>query len=142
MKKTYIIVTLFIATLFVSSCTTSYNDFDAERGAAIGFTLGAALELPFSSSGQVINFPIPYFVSDISSSDRTFQIIIEESEVASENYSIETTVVVPANERSGTVVFTGTNVSLTPEFQTLVLAFEATDGVTSGKRATIRLRSN
>ncbi len=97
-----------------------------------------------SDSNPVIVFNIPYFVSDASSSDRSFNVIVihEETEVAAENYSFDSVVVVPANERSGTLEFTAMDISLTSEFAPLVLAFEETSTVTSGSRANIFLKTN
>ena len=143
MKKVYIIFTLLFVTLFVSSCET-YEDYNTERGAVIGFTLGVDLELTLSDSNPIIVFNIPYFVSDASSSDRTFQVVViaEESDVASENYSFDAAVVVPANERLGTFEFTAMDISLTNEFAPLVLAFEETATVTSGSRVHIFLKNN
>ena len=143
MRKVYIVITLLMVTVLLSSCET-YTDYDSNRNAVIGFTLGADLELPLSDSNPVIVFNIPFFVSDASSSDRTFQVIVieEETEVAEENYSFDSAVVVPANERSGTLEFTAMDISLTDEFAPLVLAFEETSTVTSGSRAYIFLKTN
>jgi hypothetical protein len=143
MKKAHILISLFIVALFATSCET-YEDYDTERGAVIGFTLGTDFEISVSEGSPLIDFPIPYFVSESSSSERTFQVVVvaEETEVASENYSFDSMVVVPANERSGTLLFSAMDISLTNEFAPLVLAFEASSTVTSGSPVRIFLKNN
>jgi hypothetical protein len=142
MKKTYIILTIFLTALLVTSCET-YDDYE-ERPTLAGFTLGNVLELPLSNSTPVINFNIPYFISEASSSERTFQIIVlaDETEVPSSSYSFDSTVVVPANERSGSLAFTALNMDLTTEFQPLVLAFDNTTGIVRGDVARIALKTS
>jgi len=143
MKKAYILISLFIVTLFVASCE-SYEDYDTERGPVIGFTLGVDLELSISESNPVIDFPIPYFVSESASSERTFQVVIvaDETEVTPDNYSFDASVVVPANERAGTLLFSAMDVSLPDEYAPLTLEFESTSTVTSGSRVHIFLKNN
>jgi hypothetical protein len=142
MKKTYIILTIFLTALLVTSCET-YDDYE-ERPTLAGFTLGNVLELPLSNSTPVINFNIPYFISEASSSERTFQIIVlaDETEVPSSSYSFDSTLVVPANERSGSLAFTALNMDLTTEFQPLVLAFDNTTGIVRGDVARIALKTS
>ena len=143
MKKAYILISLIIVTLFLSSCDT-YEDYDKERSPVIGFTLGVDLELSISEGNPLIDFPIPYFVSESSSSERTFQVVIvaEETEVAPENYSFDATVIVPANERAGTLLFSAMDISLPDEYAPLTMAFESTSTVTSGSPVHIFLKNN
>jgi hypothetical protein len=143
MKKTYIILTLFLATLFVTSCET-YDDFEADRPTLAGFTLGNELQLPLSNTTPMINFNIPYFVSEAASVDRTFQIIVvaSETEVPPSSYTFDSALVVPANERKGTMAFTALNNGLTTDFQPLVLAFESSPGIVSAAPARIALKTN
>lgn len=143
MKNLYILFTLFSTLLFTASCE-SYDDFEAERPAVIGFTLGSVLELPLSANNPTITFPLPYFVSEISTSDRVFKVVVVEegTELAPENYSFNPEILILANERIGTMSFTAMDVSLTPEYVPLVLAFESSDGITSGSVADIALKTN
>ncbi len=144
MKKTHIIFTLFLAVILVTSCSTSFNDIDDNHSDVIGFTLSVNLELPLSSNNPEINFPLPYFVSNATSSERTFRVVVveEETELAEESYSFDAEVIIPANERSGTLVFTALNISLTNEYVPLVLAFESTSEIASGNRMNIFLKTN
>jgi len=143
MKNTHIIFTIFLATLFVTSCSTSYNDIDPDHSAVIGFT-SPDLEISVSESNPEKNRPLPYFVSDVSSSDRTFHIIIieEETELFEESYLFESTIVIPANERSGQIILTArNNATLTNEYAPLVLAIEESPGVVSGNRVLILIKT-
>ncbi|MDC8005588.1 hypothetical protein POV27_16130 [Aureisphaera galaxeae] len=143
MKKAHIILlSLFVA--ITISCNETYDDFDGNRNTTAGFTLGATLEIPVSADNPLIDFPISFFVSDVAPMDRELRIIVvtEETEVAPENYSFDSSVIIPANERRGSLLFSAMNVSLTEEFAALVLAFEESSEVTSGKKANIALRSN
>jgi hypothetical protein len=143
MKKAYIF-TLILALSTLTSCNTSYDDYEEDRGSTIGFTLGATLELPVSSTNPIVDFPIPCFVTNASNIERTFEVIVvqEETDVAAENYSFNAMVTIPANERKGTLYFTAMNVSLTSEYQPLIIAFKADENTVSGRRASIALRSN
>jgi len=142
MKKTHILFTLFFASLMVLSCSTNYNDINSDHTEIIGFTLSSTLELPLSESTPEINFPLPYFVSSVSSSERTFKVVVVESELSEESYSFDANVVIPANERSGTIIFTALNISLTNEYKPLVLGFEATPEISSGTQMNIALKTN
>ena len=141
MKKIYKIVTLILAIVVVASCTTNYDDINANHTDVIGFTLAATLELPLSENNPEINFPLPYFVSNSTSSDRTFNVVVvtEETELSPESYSFDATVVIPANERSGQMIFNAYNINLTNEYQPLVLAFESTSEITTGKKMYLSL---
>lgn len=59
-----------------------------------------------------------------------------------ESYSFDATVVIPANERSGQLMFNEYNINLTNEYQPLVLAFESSSEIVSGKRMSIALKTN
>ena len=143
MKKTYIILTLLLTTLFVTSCET-YDDFEAERDTIVGFTFGA-----FDTGmnpGQTIVFPIAkYYITDVSPVDRTFQLVADESltGITSDNYSFDSTVVIPANEQEGTLTVTLMNNSLSTEPKDLVIVFSSNDGtIVSGAPAKFTLNSN
>ena len=144
MKKIYKLVTLIFSILVVSSCTTDFDDINADHTNVIGFTLAVTLELPLSENSPEINFPLPYFVSNTSSSERTFQVVVveEETGLSPESYSFEGTVVIPSNERSGQLMFNAYNINLTSEYVPLVIAFESTSDIASGKKMYIALKTN
>lgn len=143
MKNIYKIFTILFVTLIVTSCSTDFNDTDGHSD-VIGFTIAQTLELPLSINNPEINFPLPYFVSSASTSERTFQVIVvaDETEVPPESYSFDATVVIPANERSGTIMFTALNNGLTNDYAPLVLAFEEAPGLSGGTKMNIALKTN
>ena len=125
MKNITKLVTILAVLMFVTSCSTDYDDFNSVRNDTIGFTISATLELPLSQNNPEINFPLSYFVSTSSSEERTFNVVVveDESDLPSESYSFDASVVVPANERSGVLVFSAYNINLTNEYRPLVLEF-------------------
>ena len=137
-------VTILAVLMFVTSCSTNYDDFNSVRNDTIGFTISATLELPLSQNTPEINFPLTYFVSTSSSEERTFNVVVveEDSNLPPESYSFDASVVVPANERSGVLVFSAYNINLTNEYRPLVLKFESSSEVTSGNRMNIALKTN
>ena len=140
MKKSYILLTLFVVAIFTSSCRETYDDYDSAGSSTIGFTIGVEPEIQVSSS---IEFPMSYFVTDVSSADRTFEIIVDPSTtVSTENFSFESSVVIPANERSGQMFLSISNVSLSQDFEPIVLSFVPTSGIVSGDKAVIYVKSN
>ena len=144
MKNITKLVTLLAVLMFVTSCSTNYDDFNSVRNDTIGFTISATLELPLSQNNPEINFPLTYFVSTSSSEERTFNVVVveEDSDLPPESYSFDASVVVPANERSGVLVFSAYNINLTNEYRPLVLKFESSSEVTSGNRMNIALKTN
>jgi hypothetical protein len=144
MKNITKLVTLLAVLMFVTSCSTNYDDFNSVRNDTIGFTISATLELPLSQNNPEINFPLTYFVSTSSSEERTFNVVVveEDSDLPPESYSFDASVVVPANERSGVLVFSAYNINLTNEYRPLVLEFESSATVTSGNRMNIALKTN
>ena len=140
MKKTYLILTLVFVTLF-SACET-YDEYNEDSSPYIAFTFGD-LELPLAPGGSITLPPITYFVTDSSSEDRTFNIIVEDSGgITPDNYSIPSSVTIPAGERRGSLTFTTTNNSLPMEYGYIVFAFEETASVSSGQKWTVGLKSN
>jgi len=134
MKKAYLALILVVAVMF-SSCENTNDDYDHDRGVTIGFS-SLPLEEVALPPGGTLNFPVPFFITSVSTSDRTFNVSIVESAttLSADNYSFEPTVTVPANSRSGTLLFQATNNSMSPDdFQAVVISFESQEGITSGK---------
>lgn len=142
MKKTYIILTLFLAALFVTSCET-YDEFEADRPTVAGFTLGTTLQLPLSTANPTITFNVPFYASKSSTSDRTFSVVVlaNQTTLPSASYTYESSLVLPAGERAGSMEFVAFNVGLTNDYQPVVFAFESEEGVVSGPTADIELRT-
>ncbi|PKA83466.1 hypothetical protein ATE92_1621 [Ulvibacter sp. MAR_2010_11] len=141
MKKIYILLTLVLSALVVTSCSESYDEYETDRGATIGFTFGE-LELPLPP-GASANIPVTYFVTTVSDVDRTFQVVVDSanSDLTSDNYSFDADVVIPANMRRGTMFITLTNNSAPSDYATAVFIFQETADVTSGKSAVLKLKT-
>ena len=142
MKNIKLIITLFVLAVTFQSCE-SYDDFPEEREAVIGFTSGTS-SITVSAGDMTAEKELDVFVSDFSTSDRAFNVVVVEegSEVASENYSFDAAVTILANERTGVLVFTAIDNSLMSEPQPLILAFPYSDEYASGGRITINIKTN
>jgi len=142
MKNIKFILTLFILAVTFQSCE-SYDDFPEEREAVVGFT-SATSSITVSAGQMTAEKELDIFVSDLSSSDRTFNVVVVEegSEVASENYSFDGAVTFLANERNAILVFTAIDNSLMSEPQPLILAFEFSDSYASGGRITLNIKTS
>ncbi len=139
-----IAITLIIST-FIISCD-DFKDFESERDSVVGITgvIGAAPAIVLPPGGTATR-EIGVFVSDVVSTDRSFNVVViaEGSEVGAENYSFDSTVTIPANERRGSFFFTGTDVSLTGDPTPVILAIDNADpSYVSGARVTLTLRRN
>ncbi|MFT7592491.1 MAG: hypothetical protein ACI9UJ_002428 [bacterium] len=141
MKNIKFIITLFVLAVTLQSCET-FDDFPEEREAVIGFTK-ASSSITVSAGQTTAEKELDIFVSDMSTSDRTFNIVVAEgSEVAAENYSFDGALTVLANEREAILVFTAIDISLMPDPQPLILAFEYSDDYASGGRITLNIKTN
>lgn len=142
MKNIKFILTVLVLAVTFTSCET-FDDFPEEREAVVGFTT-ATSSVTVSAGQMTAEKELDIFVSDISTSDRTFNVVVvdEGSEVASENYSFDGAVTIPANEREAILVFTAIDNSLMSEPQPLILAFEYSDDYASGGRITLNIKTN
>lgn len=142
MKNIFLVLTLIVSAALVTSCEVDNNDYESERGNTIGFTFPS--QQISINPGQTINFPVAYFVTSLSSEDRTFalEVVAEETSITSDNFSFDSEVLIPAGERRGSGFFALTNNSLPTEFGTLVVQFVPTAEITSGQRAIFELKSN
>lgn len=124
--------------LVATSCET-YDDYNTDVEAVIGFTMITRNinRIPVGST-KSINADI--FISDVSSTDRVFEIIEvpihnpEEFPPTEGSFSYDATVTIPAGERTGSIEITGdnTNGKITPDRTYFRLAVKATDNVASG----------
>ena len=141
MKNIKFIITLFVLAVTFQSCDT-FDDFPEEREAVIGFTK-ASSSITVSAGQMTAEKELDIFVSDMSTSDRTFNIVVAEgSEVAAENYSFDGALTILANEREAILVFTAIDNSLMSDPQPLILAFEYSDDYASGGRITLNIKTN
>lgn len=144
MKNIKIIITVLAVALFAVSCET-YDDYEAERTTVVGFTSPVGGPNAVVPAGGTLEKQINVFASDLSSSERTFNVVVnsELSEVNSENFSFGS-VVIPANERAAVFTVTFTDVSLSPDLQPLRLEIDSSnpESFISGNSVTIQVRKN
>jgi hypothetical protein len=142
MKKIYIVLVLIFTVCSFNSCET-YDEYNADRPTIIRFTLGGVLPLTINAANPTRSFDIPYFVSDATNSDRTFEIVVvaDMTEVASENFTFPSSIVLPAGENRGTVRFTAMDVSLTNEALPVTLTFVQSGELLIGPTAELTIRS-
>lgn len=142
MKNIKIIITVLAVALFAVSCET-YDDYDT-RTTVVAFTTPVGGSSAVVPVGGTLVKEINVFVSDVSNSERTFNVVVdtEASEVGPENYSFGT-MTIPANLREGIFSVTFTDVNLTSDSQPLSLKFDSSnpESYISGKGITVQVRN-
>lgn len=140
---------LILAVAVVSVSCETYDDYDTDRLPAVGFT-AKNKNINSIGAGTEKSTTIDVFASDVSTSDRIFDVItvpIEDTETnppaAAENFSYDATVTIPANTRVGTMTVTGINVSLVSgERVYFKLAIDSDPSVVAGGQIMIALRGS
>lgn|SRR5690554_1995321 len=146
MKKIKFLI-LFLAVAVVGVSCETYDDYDTNRLPAVGFT-AKNKNINSIPPGEERSTTVDVFASDVSTSDRTFNVItvpIEDTETnpptAPENYDFDRTVTIPANSRVGTMTVTGIGVSLPSGVREYFkLAIDSDDSVVAGGQILIALR--
>ena len=126
MKNIYIILTVVLSSLLMTSCDTDHDYYNTDSEATINFAeLLQIVVVPLGENS--IDSEIQFITSDISDTDRTFQVSVvsEETTIDAENFSFNSSVVMPANNNSATFTFTAIDVSLPTSFGDVFLAFES-----------------
>ena len=140
---------LILAVAVVSVSCETYDDYDTDRLPAVGFT-AKNKNINSIRPGTEKSTTIDVFASDVSTSDRTFDVItvpILDTETnppaAAENFSFDSTVTIPANTRVGTMTITGIGVSLpSGERVYFKLAIDSDPSVVAGGQILIALRGS
>lgn len=146
MKKLKFITLILTIALVAVSCET-YDDYDTNRETVVGFTKSSQNINGIPEGGEK-SVTLDVFASDLSNNDRTFTVIsipIANPEVdiptADENYTFDTSVIIPANERMGSITVTGVDVSITNERSFFMLAIKGTENNVSGGQIKIGLKN-
>lgn len=131
MKNIKLIISVLLITFLAASCET-YDDYSTARPVIVGFTKGN--DNVKVSNGGTRDRKVDIFISEAANVDRTFNVsvVADGSTAAAENYTFESTVVIPANERTFEFTFTGIDVSLSDEKTQVTLRVDPKDGVLSG----------
>ncbi|MRT16633.1 hypothetical protein F3C99_06645 [Vitellibacter sp. q18] len=149
MKKISLIITIVAVALSLGSCET-YDDYNTDRKTVVGFS-EISRNINGVPTGSEKSIDVKIFASDLSSSDRQFNIIsvptiLDDSTVPPEvqtnpdNYRFDPTVTIPANTREGVITVYGTNASMQQNIEFFSLAIEGSANVVSGAVTKIRLR--
>lgn len=141
MKKIKYLLLVFAVTIVAVSCET-YDDFDEDRSTVVGLQSavgGPNVNVP---SGGTIDKEINVYVSDIAATERSFAVTVDSeiTEVGSENYIIGNAIV-PANQRTGTLIVTFNDVNLTTDLQPVRLKVDnSSSQYVSGGFFTLQVR--
>ncbi|MFT6687285.1 MAG: hypothetical protein ACJAX7_000283 [Saprospiraceae bacterium] len=142
MKNIAKILVLMVVVFTTYSCSEEYDDYNADTESIVGFAdlLGIA-QVPLGE--ETVDIEIEFLSSDIASTERSFQVIVvaEGTNIAAENYTFNSSVTLPANQQSGTFIFTAVDVSLTDDFGDVFLGFESNDLAISNSQINIKVRS-
>nr|WP_321225195.1 hypothetical protein [uncultured Psychroserpens sp.] len=123
------IIKLFIVVLLFASCEeTQPVIFDPGSGQTLA-TFGAAssnLQVIIDDSGST---DVTVNITTVSSMDRTVSVSVDESSSANpENYTVPSSVVIPAGEFSGILTVTGIDNSVETDVETIILNLESVEG--------------
>ncbi len=142
MKKVNILLVIFVIAIVAVSCET-YDDYNAERKTVVGFVT-PTLNINNIPEGGSKTDSVQLFVSDLSSSPRTFTVITVAPDTlptASDNYTFESTVTFPANTREVKFGFTVIDNSINDERHFFRLAIQGEADVVSGGRSLIGVKN-
>jgi hypothetical protein len=142
MKKINIIITIVVLALFVVSCET-YDDYNTDRAAVAGF-LKRTENINNVPSGGTRERTVDLYISDISSSDRTFPIIAIAADTLAtgpENYTFDSTVTFPANTREASIQVVAVDNTITNERSFFILSLDGGEDAVSGTQILIGLRN-
>jgi len=146
MKNIKYLILIMTFALVATSCET-YDDYNTDVEAVIGFTM-ITRNINGISEGTTKSINADIYISDISSTDRVFEIIDipiynpDEFPPTEGDFSYDATVTIPAGEQKGTIQITGdnTNGKITMDRTYFRLAVKGTDNVASGGYMNIGLR--
>lgn len=149
MKKINIILAVLTLALFAGACET-YDDYNTDRKTVVRFhtvvpregtTENHRIEVEIGGSDLRL---VEVFASDETNAERTFNVILVDSltNVASENFSFNPTITIPANERRALLTFNVTDVSLTEDYEDVAIAIEGVTGsIVAGLPFVLELRA-
>jgi hypothetical protein len=142
MKNLKYIITILAIAVVAVSCETNFDDVNDDRLAVVGLTSAVGGPNAIVPVGGTLSKEVNVYVSDISSTERSFAVTVDNeiTELGSENYVIGNAVI-PANQRTGTLTVTFSDVNLSSTFQPLRLKVDNSTGtVVSGAQLTLQAR--
>lgn len=141
MKKINIIV-LLVSLIAFTACDSDNDDFEADRLTVVGVTgVGGSPNITLDTN-ETEEKTFSVFASDLSNSDRSFPLLVNESEtmISAANYSVPATVTIPANVREGEFTVSFTNADLTEESLPFVIGIAAGADYAAGNQFTVNVR--
>lgn len=142
MKKVNILIVI-LAIALVSVACESYDDYNTDRKTVVGFT-ATSLNINSVPEGGSKTDSVEVFISDLSSSARTYTIItlpVDTLPAASENYSFEPTVTFPPNTRSVKFGVTAIDNSITDERNFFRIAIQPQADIVAGGRTLVGIKN-
>lgn len=146
MKKLKFITLILTIALVAVSCET-YDDYDTDRPTIVGFAKKSQ-NVNGVPEGGTKDQTLDVFVSDVSNTDRSFEIVVvpipdpvTNVPTASENYTFDASVTIPANERIGTITLTAVDVSLTKDRTYVMLGIKEGSGYIAGGTILVGLKN-
>ncbi|WP_347374205.1 hypothetical protein [Aequorivita sp. Q41] len=147
MKKFRILYLLGLLVVLATACESDNNEFDADRTTIVGFT-DKSKNINSIPEGGSKSTTVKVFVNDVSTEDRTFNVIevpiedpVTNPPTDAGNYSFPSSLVIPANSRVGEIEVTGIDVTITDERSYFSIAIEGSATVVSGTKSVIGLRN-
>lgn len=142
MKHILRLVFLLLLTSPFLSCD-DYEDFEEDRDTVVGFSgVGGSSNVNLNP-GASRDKTADVYVSDVSNSERSFGIEIdaEVNEITSDNFTFDSQVVIPANERTGEITLTVTNNSLPVESQIIAIKIVDSPNYVTGENASVKSKT-
>ncbi|AFU67996.1 hypothetical protein P700755_001024 [Psychroflexus torquis ATCC 700755] len=136
-----LIVLLLLTSPFISC--DDYEDFEEDRDTVVGFSRVLGSSNVNLDPGDSRDKTAVVFVSDVSNSERSFGIEIdtEENEITTDNFTFDSQVIIPANERTAEITITVTNNSLPIESQRIAIKIVNSPNYVTGGNAGLNSRT-
>lgn len=133
----------------VAASCEKYDEYDTDRIPVVGFTTKNK-NINGIKAGTTKSTTIDVFASDVSSTDRTFEVVdiaidntTEYPPTTAGTYTFDSTVTIPAGERIGTIEVIGdnTNGDIGSSRTYFRLSVKSTEGVAAGGTVTVGLKN-
>lgn len=128
----------FVMLAFATVSCESYDDFESIAIPTVAIAAKGNPSLPTIRDGEFTTVDVKLFVSVLSTADRTFNLVVDNSvtTMSPDNYAVPATVTMPAGENLIYFPVTFTDVSLTTDRQPVKIDLvSGPDGVIIGSNS-------
>lgn len=134
MKNIKLLILAVVASISLTSCNEEVETLNTNYITFSKDSYSTSVE-----SGSTTTYDVTIYTANLSSADRTFNVSVDMDATNADNasYTVPTTVTIPANQNEGTLPVLLSDVNLGIGLNTLVLNFDAVDGLSNGGSATI-----